>query len=59
MRRLLLDSELRKRLGAAGRQTAVSMTWENTVDRLDRIYQGVLAPSQASVSRDIECVGRT
>jgi glycosyltransferase involved in cell wall biosynthesis len=59
MRRLLLDSELRKRLGSAGRQTAVSMTWENTVDRLERIYQGVLTPSQASVSRDIECVGRT
>lgn len=42
MRRLLLDAALRKRLGEAGRQMAVSMSWENTVDRLERIYQGVL-----------------
>jgi glycosyltransferase involved in cell wall biosynthesis len=41
MRRLLVDRELRERLGAAARQTAISMPWENTVDRLERIYQGV------------------
>ena len=43
MRRLLLDRELRERLGTAARQTAINMSWENTVDRLERIYQGVLA----------------
>ena len=42
MRRLLVDPELRHRLGAAARQTALAMPWENTVDRLERIYQGVL-----------------
>ena len=44
MRRLLLDHELRARLGAAARQTAVNMSWEKTVDRLEGIYQGVLSP---------------
>lgn len=43
MRRLLLDRALRERLGAAGRQTALRMPWENTVDRLERVYQGILA----------------
>ena len=42
MRRLLLDPDLRGRLGAAAWQTAVNMPWENTVDRLERIYQGAL-----------------
>jgi glycosyltransferase involved in cell wall biosynthesis len=54
MRRLLLDHELRGRLGTAARQTAVNMSWENTVDRLERIYQDVLAskvnPDLPSVS---------
>jgi glycosyltransferase involved in cell wall biosynthesis len=43
MLRLLLDRQLRERLGEAARQSAVAMSWENTVDRLERIYQGVLA----------------
>ena len=43
MRRLLIDHELRGRLGAAARQTAVNMSWENTVDRLEPIYRDVLA----------------
>ena len=42
MRQLLLDHELRRRLGATARKTAINMSWENTVDRLERIYQGVL-----------------
>jgi glycosyltransferase involved in cell wall biosynthesis len=42
MGRLLRDHELRSRLGAEGRQTAVNMSWENTVDRLEPIYQEVL-----------------
>jgi glycosyltransferase involved in cell wall biosynthesis len=42
MRRLLLDGELRRQLGAEARRIAVSMSWENTVDRLERIYQKVL-----------------
>ncbi|MES2254130.1 MAG: glycosyltransferase family 4 protein [Pseudomonadota bacterium] len=49
MRRLLLDPELRKRLGAAARQTAISMPWENTVDRLERIYEGAQASDQSAV----------
>lgn len=48
MRRLLLDPELRKRLGAAARQTAVSMPWEDTVDRLERIYEGAAQASDRS-----------
>jgi len=44
MRQLLLDGSLRARLGAAARQVAVNMPWENTVDRLERTYQTVLAP---------------
>jgi glycosyltransferase involved in cell wall biosynthesis len=44
MQRLLLDPGLRQRLGIAARQTAINMSWENTVDRLERIYQGVMAP---------------
>ncbi|MGZ5928531.1 MAG: glycosyltransferase family 4 protein [Rhizomicrobium sp.] len=43
MSRLLIDHELRGRLGAAARQTALNMPWENTVDRLEQIYQGALA----------------
>ena len=43
MRRLLIDHELRGRLGTAARQTALNMSWENTVDRLEQIYQGALA----------------
>jgi glycosyltransferase involved in cell wall biosynthesis len=49
MRRLLLDPELRKRLGAAARQTAVNMPWENTVDRLERIYEGAAASDRSPV----------
>lgn len=43
MRRLLQDGHLRCRLGAAGRRTALTMSWENTVDRMDRIYRSVLS----------------
>lgn len=43
MNRLLTDQELRGRLGRAARQTALNMPWENTVDRLEQIYQGALA----------------
>jgi glycosyltransferase involved in cell wall biosynthesis len=47
MRWLLLDRRLRERLGAAARQTAVNMPWEKTVDRLERIYDGVLESKKA------------
>jgi glycosyltransferase involved in cell wall biosynthesis len=43
MRRLLLDRELRERFGAEARKTAQNMSWENTVDRLEHIYQKVLS----------------
>jgi glycosyltransferase involved in cell wall biosynthesis len=42
MRRLLLDRAMREQFGAEARQTAAKMSWENTVDRLERIYQKVL-----------------
>lgn len=41
MRRLLLDSELRERLGRAARETSINMPWENTVDRLEAIYRDI------------------
>ncbi|MET0866633.1 MAG: glycosyltransferase family 4 protein, partial [Pseudorhodoplanes sp.] len=44
MGRLLRDQELRQRLGAEGRQTAVNMSWEKTVDRLQPVYHEVLTP---------------
>jgi glycosyltransferase involved in cell wall biosynthesis len=50
MQRLLLDHALRKRLGAAARETAVDMSWESTVDRLERIYESIAAPEQSSVA---------
>ena len=43
MSRLLTDHELRERLGTAARKTALNMSWENTVDRLEQIYRGALA----------------
>ena len=46
MGRLLHDRELRNRLGAAGRLTALSMSWENTVDRMESIYRTVLSEVQ-------------
>jgi glycosyltransferase involved in cell wall biosynthesis len=42
MRRLLLDRAMREQFGAEARQMAAKMSWENTVDRLERIYQKVL-----------------
>ena len=50
MHRLLLDHDLRQRLGAAGRQTALNMPWEKTVDRLEKIYRGAMA-SRSEASR--------
>ncbi len=43
MRRLLLDGELRARMGAAAWKTAANMSWEKTVDRLELTYRGVSA----------------
>jgi glycosyltransferase involved in cell wall biosynthesis len=43
MRRLLLDGELRERLGTAAGKIAANMPWENTVDRLELIYRSVLS----------------
>lgn len=42
MRRLLLDRATREQYGAEGRKTAVAMSWDKTVDRLERIYEAVL-----------------
>jgi glycosyltransferase involved in cell wall biosynthesis len=42
MRRLLLDRGLREELGAAGRQIALDMSWDKTVDRMKDIYGTVL-----------------
>jgi glycosyltransferase involved in cell wall biosynthesis len=43
MRALMLDRELRERLGAAARAVPAAFRWENTVDRLDEVYAEVLS----------------
>jgi glycosyltransferase involved in cell wall biosynthesis len=42
MRDVMLDGDLRARLGAEARRTAARFPWEATVDRLEEIYDGVL-----------------
>lgn len=43
MRELLLDREMRQRLGSAARESSLDFAWEQTVDRLERIYAAALA----------------
>ncbi len=42
MRELMLDQELRHRLGSAAETVPARFPWENTVDRLDTVYNNVL-----------------
>jgi glycosyltransferase involved in cell wall biosynthesis len=42
MREVMLDGELRQRLGSAAESVPVRYSWENTVDRLDAVYRDVL-----------------
>ena len=42
MRELMLDRELRLRLGAAAESVPARFPWENTVDRLESVYRNVL-----------------
>jgi glycosyltransferase involved in cell wall biosynthesis len=42
MRELMLDRDLRERLGSAAARIPAGFPWENTVDRLEAIYRGVL-----------------
>lgn len=42
MRELMLDQDLRQRLGAAAESVPARFPWENTVDRLEAVYHGVL-----------------
>ena len=42
MRELMLDRDLRDRLGSAAESVPARFPWENTVNRLDAIYQDVL-----------------
>jgi glycosyltransferase involved in cell wall biosynthesis len=42
MRELILDRDLRDRLGAAAESVAGRFPWENTVDRLEAVYHDVL-----------------
>jgi glycosyltransferase involved in cell wall biosynthesis len=42
MRELMLDRELRERLGSAGESVPARFPWENTVDRLEAVYRDVL-----------------
>jgi glycosyltransferase involved in cell wall biosynthesis len=42
MRTLALDPNLRVRLGSAAQRVPPRFTWENTVDRLETIYQDVM-----------------
>jgi glycosyltransferase involved in cell wall biosynthesis len=43
MRELMLDRELRERLGSAAENVPARFPWENTVDRLEAVYQDVLS----------------
>jgi glycosyltransferase involved in cell wall biosynthesis len=43
MRELMLDPDLRDRLGAAAKNVAARFSWEHTVDRLEGIYKDVLS----------------
>jgi glycosyltransferase involved in cell wall biosynthesis len=42
MRELMLDQNLRDRLGAAAENVPARFPWENTVDRLEAVYHDVL-----------------
>ena len=42
MRELLLDRDLRGRLGAAGESVPTRFPWDNTVERLEAVYHDVL-----------------
>ncbi len=42
MRELTLDQGLRARLGAAAEKVPANYPWDNTVDRLDAVYENVL-----------------
>jgi glycosyltransferase involved in cell wall biosynthesis len=42
MRELMLDRDLRDRLGSAAKTVPARFTWENTVDRVETVYRDVL-----------------
>ncbi len=42
MRELMLDRDLRDRLGAAAETVPAKFSWENTVNRIEAVYQDVL-----------------
>jgi glycosyltransferase involved in cell wall biosynthesis len=42
MRELMLDQDLRHRLGTAAETVPPRFSWENTVDRLDTVYNDIL-----------------
>jgi glycosyltransferase involved in cell wall biosynthesis len=42
MRELMLDRDLRNRLGAAAESVPARFPWENTVDRIEAVYHDVL-----------------
>ncbi len=42
MRELLQSPDMRDRFGLAGKNVAAKYSWENTVDRLEAIYAGVM-----------------
>jgi glycosyltransferase involved in cell wall biosynthesis len=43
MRELMLDQDLRDRLSAASQSVPARFRWENTVDRLETVYQSVVS----------------
>jgi glycosyltransferase involved in cell wall biosynthesis len=49
MRKMLLDKELRERFGREGERTASTMSWENTVQRLEVIYADIMAKRKSKV----------
>ncbi|HEX5853727.1 MAG TPA: glycosyltransferase [Solirubrobacteraceae bacterium] len=51
--RLLADSDLRARLGAAGIQTAQEYSWERRIDELEGFYRRVAAARRMAVGGEV------
>jgi glycosyltransferase involved in cell wall biosynthesis len=51
--RLLADSALRERLGAAGRASAADYAWERRIDALESFLEGVARPRRIAPSTSV------
>lgn len=53
MREMLLDKDLRLRLGLEAKRTALKFPWESTVQRMDAVYIDLLKNGKANSSDDL------